>query len=290
MKLDNKNIICSVSAGYSSVMMAIKMKEWYPEYNIINVMANTSKERIESIEFMNECDKYFGLNLVWIEANINKEYRKGTDFNVVNYEDLKLNGEVFEDGIKKYGIPSKINKWCNRELKIVPLTKYYNSLFGSKNYSIAIGIRADEIDRVSKDYKNNNVFYPLLDNKLTTRDRNKFWNDKPIKLKIPAYKGNCDLCFEKSKRKLLTIIKEEPNLVNWWADMTDKYSTKFIENKPSYNSYSQNKGMNFYRENLSIYELVELAKQPFRSATDEYIYENDLFDAEDDCGKSCSPF
>lgn len=290
MKLDNKNIVCSVSAGYSSVMMAIKMKEWYPEHNIINVMANTSKERIESIEFMNECDKYFGLNLVWIEANINKEYRKGTDFNVVNYEDLKLNGEVFENGIKKYGIPSKINKWCNRELKIVPLTKYYNSLFGSKNYSIAIGIRADEIDRVSKDYKNNNVFYPLLDNKLTTRDRNRFWNDKPIKLKIPAYKGNCDLCFEKSKRKLLTIIKEEPNLVNWWSDMTDKYSTKFIENKPSYNSYSQNEGMNFYRENLSIYELVELAKQPFRSATDEYIYENDLFDAEDECGKSCSPF
>ena len=32
--------------------------------------------------------------------------------------------------------------------------------------------------------------------------------------------------------------------------MTDKYSTKFIENKPSYNSYSQNKGMNFYTRNI----------------------------------------
>ena len=77
MKLSNsKNIMCSVSAGYSSVLMAIKMKEWYPDHNIINVMANTSKERIESLEFMDKCDKHFGLNLVWIEAEF-LEYRKG---------------------------------------------------------------------------------------------------------------------------------------------------------------------------------------------------------------------
>jgi hypothetical protein len=54
MKLDNKNIFCSVSAGYSSVMMAIKL-HWFPNHNIINVMANTSKEREESLHFMNEC-------------------------------------------------------------------------------------------------------------------------------------------------------------------------------------------------------------------------------------------
>ena len=52
MKLDNNNIFCSVSSGYSSVMMAVKMREWYPAHNIINVMANTSKERPESLEFM----------------------------------------------------------------------------------------------------------------------------------------------------------------------------------------------------------------------------------------------
>ena len=65
MKLENnKNIFCSVSAGYSSVMMAIKLRDWFPDHNIINVMANTSKEREESLHFMNECDKHFKLNLV----------------------------------------------------------------------------------------------------------------------------------------------------------------------------------------------------------------------------------
>ena len=59
MKLsDNKNIFCSVSAGYSSVLMAIKLKDWFPDHKIVNVMANTSKETPESLHFMNECDKF----------------------------------------------------------------------------------------------------------------------------------------------------------------------------------------------------------------------------------------
>lgn len=291
MKLDsNKNIFCSVSAGYSSVMMAIKMKEWFPDHNIINVMANTSKERKESLEFMNECDKYYGLNLVWIEAVINQEKGKGTGFRTVDYKDLKLNGEIFEEGIKKYGIPCKINKWCNREMKVVPLKKFSDSIFGDKNYSIAVGMRSDEIDRVSKDYKINNVFYPLMDNRIGTRDRNRFWKDEPIQIKIPAFKGNCDLCFEKSFRKLTTIITEEPDILVWWDDMIKKYSKISIEGKPSYNSYTENVGMNFYRENKSIVDLVEMSKRPFRKSTDEYIYENDLFDLEGDCGSGCQVF
>lgn len=99
MKTSN-NIICLTSAGYTSVMMAIKMQEWYPNHNIINVMANTSKERIESLEFMNECDKFFGLNLVWIESKINETKGGSTDFNITSFENLKTKGEIFEEGIK----------------------------------------------------------------------------------------------------------------------------------------------------------------------------------------------
>ena len=291
MKLkNNKNIFCSVSAGYSSVLMALKIKEWYPDHNIIYAMANTSKEHIKSLEFMNECDKYFGLNIDWVEAIINQEKGKGTDFKIVKYENLKTKGELFEDGIKKYGIPSVINKWCNRDLKITPLKKYADSIFGLNNYSIAVGIRADEIDRVSNQYKKNNIFYPLLDNGLGTRDRNKFWMNQPIQIKIPAFKGNCDMCFEKSNRKLMTIIKEEPNIADWWDNMIKKYSKITIEGKDSYNWYAEHEGMNFYRKNRTIQDLIEMSKQPFSKATDEYIYENDLFDLEGDCGAGCVVF
>jgi len=291
MKLkNNKNIFCTVSAGYSSVMMALKIKEWYPGHEIIYAMANTSKEREESLQFMDECDKYFSLNISWIEAVINQERGKGTNFNVVDFDNLKRNGEIFEEGIKKYGIPSKINKWCNRELKLVPIKKFADEIFGAKNYSIAVGMRADEIDRVSKDYKHNNVFYPLMDNNLTTKDRNKFWKDKPIHIKIPAYKGNCDMCFEKSNRKLMTTIIEDPDKAIWWDNMINKYSKISIEGKDSYNYFAQNGGMNFYRENKTIQELIEMAKHPFSKATDEYVYQNDLFDLEGECGGGCKVF
>lgn len=290
MKLtDNKNIFCSVSAGYSSVLMALKIKEWYPNHNIIFAMANTSKEREESLDFMDKCDIYYNLNLKWIEAQFHKK-GKGVSYNVVNYNDLKRNGEIFEQGIKKFGIPCKINKWCNRDLKIVPLKKFADSVFGLNNYSIAVGLRADEMDRILNNYKTNNVFYPLLDKGITTSDRNKFWKNQPIKIKIPAFKGNCSMCFEKSNRKLITSIIEEPNIIDWWAEMIKKYSQISIIGKPAYNTYVENGGINFYRQNQSIEDLVKLSKQPFSKATDDYIYENDLFDLEGDCGSGCRVF
>lgn len=291
MKLENnKNIFCSVSAGYSSVMMAIKLHEWFPDHNIINVMANTSKEREESLIFMNECDKHFKLNLVWIEAEFN-EKGVGVAPNIVTYENLKRNGEIFEQGIKKLGIPSQVNKWCNRDMKYEILTKYANGIFGRNNYSVAVGLRIDEIDRVRKDYKDNNVFYPLMDRKINQKERNRFWKDKPIKINIEAYKGNCDLCFAKSNRKLLTIIKEEPHLTEWWNRMIKEYGQTTIDGKPSYNDLLEaNKGMTFYRGYNTIEDLIKMAQQPFTLSTDEYIYKNDLFDLEDECGSGCSVF
>lgn len=290
MKLDNKNIFASISAGYSSVMMAIKLKEWFPDYKIIFGMANTSKERIESLDFMNKCDQLYNLDLNWIEAEFH-ESGVGVTYKIVDYKDLKTKGEIFEQGIKKLGIPSSVNKWCNRDMKVTPLKKFADDIFGLNNYSIAVGLRIDEIDRVGKDYKNNNVFYPLIDNKINNNDRNKFWKSQPIQISIPAFKGNCDLCFEKSDRKLLTIIKEDPNLGKWWDEIIVKYGNIEKSNSPSYNDLlKENNGMTFFRGYKTIKDLVAMAQQPFSKATDEYIYENDLFDLEGDCGSGCQVF
>ena len=291
MKLEsNKNIFCSVSAGYSSVMMAIMLPKWFPDHNIINVMANTSKEHKASLHFMNECDKHFNLKLVWLESQF---HEKGTGVtpNVVTYKNLKRNGEIFEQGIKKLGIPSKINKWCNRDMKLEILTKYANSIFGKNNYSVAFGLRIDEMDRVRKDFKSNNVFYPLMDRGINKSLRNLFWKDKPIQICIPAYKGNCDLCFAKSNRKLMTILKDDPKSGKWWSEMVKKYGQKIKPSSPSYNDLLLANGkMTFYRGYNTIEDLVNMAKQPFSKATDEYIYKNDLFDLEDDCGSGCQVF
>lgn len=291
MKLkNNKNIFCSVSAGYSSVMMAIMLPKWYPDHNIIYAMANTSKERKESLEFMHKCDMYFNLNLTWLEAEFHSK-GIGVTPKIIEYQNLKRKGEVFEQGIKKLGIPSKVNKWCNRDMKLEILRKYADSIFGKNNYSVAVGIRVDEIDRIRKDYKENNVFYPLIDYKIGSRERNKFWKEQPFNISIPAFKGNCDLCFAKSNRKLMTIIKEEPDKALWWDSMIKKYGQITIEGKPSYNDLlKENNIMTFYRNYNTIEDLVKMSERPFYKATDEYIYENNLFDAEDECGSGCSVF
>lgn len=292
MKLkDNKNILCTVSAGYSSIMMAVMLPVWYPDHSIIYVMANPSREREESLKFMHDCDKHFNLNMNWVEAVISQQRGKGTDYRIVNFYELKRNGEIFEQGIMKYGIPSKINKWCNRELKLNPIRKFANKTFGRNNYSIAVGMRADEIDRVGKDFMKNNTFYPLMDNKITKKERNKFWSEQPIQITIPAYKGNCDLCFEKSYRKLATILKQEPYRINWWNRMTKLYSQKPIEGKDSYNHFANNGGMNFWRQNVTIEDLQAMANDDkLKLATDEYIYEDELLDSESDCGAGCQVF
>jgi 3'-phosphoadenosine 5'-phosphosulfate sulfotransferase (PAPS reductase)/FAD synthetase len=239
---------------------------------------------------MNKCDKYFNLNLVWIEAQFH-DRGVGVTYKIVDFDSLNRDGKVFENGIKKHGIPSKINPWCNRELKKEPMQKFCDDIFGAKNYSIAVGIRIDEIDRVSKDYKNNNIFYPLIENKISTKERNKFWSEQPIQITIPAYKGNCDLCFKKSKRKLLTIIKHEEEIVEWWKEMIVKYGKIEKPFSKSYNDILKARGeMTFFREYMTIDDLVKMAKQPFREFSDEYIYESDLFDQEDDCGSSCQAF
>jgi hypothetical protein len=282
------NIICAVSAGLTSVMMAIKMKEWYPNCNVVNVFLNTGKEDFKSLEFMNECDKYYNLNLVWLEADINEIKGKGSNYKITSFLNLDSDGKIFEQGIKKYGIPNVANKWCNRELKLIPLEKYANNLFGLNNWSLALGIRTDEIDRVSESYKTNNIFYPPFDNKIDSRKRNKFWKHEPIKLKIKAYQGNCDVCFEKSKRKRMTIAKENPEKLLWWDKMEKKYSLIEIEGKEQYNNTVKNGGVYFGRMNESIEQLIKDAKKPFKKATDEYIYEDDLFDFETNCGTTCS--
>lgn len=290
MKQNNKNIICATSAGLTSVMMSIKMTEWYPNHNIVNVFLNTGKEDFKSLDFMNECDKYYNLNLIWLESVIDLKKGTGSNYKITSFDKLDIDGLIFENGIKKYGIPSRVNKWCNRELKLVPLKKYADDLFGENNYSLAIGLRTDEIDRISDNYLINNIFYPPFENKIDSRLRNKFWKDEPIKLNIKAYEGNCDFCFEKSKRKRMTIANENPDKLIWWDKMEEKYSLISIKGKEQYNEMVENGGAYFGRMNESTQQLIKDSKKPFKKANDEYIYENDLFDFEDQCGRGCSIF
>lgn len=254
------------------------------QYEIIVVFANIGKEREETLQFVNECDRRWNFNTVWVEAVVDPEKGKGTSFKIVSFETASRKGEPFEEVIKKYGLPNVRFLHCTRELKTRVIHSYIKSLEW-KGYYTAIGIRKDEIDRINPNYKKERFLYPLVSLIPSTKlDVNAFWLNQDFTLNLKSYEGNCDLCYKKSDRKLLTILKENQSLSKWWQDMERKYS---------------NCGeFHFYRQNRSILDLIKLAKQPFIEAKDDsmiiYQYiQTELFsdlDISNGCEESCEPF
>lgn len=269
----SKNILVTVSGGRTSAFMAKFIKERYCNDNLLFVFANTGKESEKTLEFIEKCDKEFELNLVWVEAEINNSKGIGTNYKLVDFKTASRNGEPFKNAIKKYGLPSKVYRHCTRELKEVPIHKYAKEYFGDK-YLTAIGIRKDEAHRLSE---KKNVIYPLAEMNIDERFIREWWKKQSFDLEIKDYEGNCDLCFQKSVRKRLTIIKENPKTAEWWIEMEDVFQKEY-----------QNKFD--MRGNLSVSDLVEMAKKPFKKAIDKQELRElnpSLFEIDLDYEESC---
>lgn len=295
---NKKKLIVSFSAGMTSAYMTKWIFEnWQDKFEIIVIFANTGKEREETLEFAHKCDVEFGFNTVWIEAITNMERGKGGTAKVVDYYTASRNGEPFEMMIKKYGIPNVKTPHCTRELKARPIKAYARQI-GWKEYYTAIGIRVDEIDRVSSSAKKEKFLYPLVSPHPTRKnDVNKFWEQQKFTLELKSYEGNCDLCFKKSFRKLMTLVKEKPELIKYWKEMESKYNLFIPEGKR--HNKNLKPPINFFRQNKSINEIIEMSKNNFELAVDESIYKPEykqklLFESRLDlsngCTESCEVF
>ncbi len=280
------NLVVSFSGGESSAMMVkLLLDKKKEEYNMNFVFMNTSKEREETLIFADKVDKLFGLGLVWIEATFDK--LKGIGYDITNFKDAKRNGEVFESMIKCYGLPNNKYPHCSRELKLQPFDRYVKDNF--KDYKVAIGIRCDEVDRINSKWKVNKLYYPLIEFNITKQHVNKFWYNQPFRLNLKGYQGNCNLCWKKSTRKLLTIINEGGD--EWWNDMENKYK-RYVPNHRKRGKLKTD--LSFFRSNLTYDELKKLSKHPFNKAKDDsidYDIQESLFgydlDDLDGCSESC---
>ena len=153
----------------------------------------------------------------------------------------------------------------------------------TKNYDIAVGIRYDEMNRYKK---KEHYIYPLITDFITTKNMvNEFWDKQQFKLEIKNYMGNCDLCWKKSKRKLLTILKNNPEIANWWAEMELKYS----EHVPISQINSRITPISFFRNNESTMDLLDESNDNFKefkekmNTSDWQLY----LDFSDGCTDSC---
>lgn len=221
-----ETILISFSGGRTSAFMCQMLfnNDKYKDYEKVVVFANTGKEREETLTFVNECDKQFGLGVVWIEYDPQKEHGKKNWYKIVDFKTASRKGEPFERFISKERIPNAAYPSCSGRLKQYPIHNFMKDQ-GYKDYTTAIGIRADETQRINWESANKSKFiYPLatdfpIDNKYIRA----YWDNQDFDLELKDYEGNCDMCWKKSKRKLMTLILEKPELVEWWSDMENKY-------------------------------------------------------------------
>lgn len=227
-----ENILVAFSGGRTSAYMCYFLKENMNHlYNLKFVYANTGLEHEKTLEFVDKVDRYFNLDLVWIESVINPLKNKGSDFVITNYKDACRDNRLFKDMCSKYGLPNQTYIHCTRELKNIPMLKYGNNIFGTGNFKQALGIRADEYKRVSL---RPDLVYPLANIiSRSKKDILEFWENQSFDLEIEEHYGNCVTCYKKSDKKLKMIADENPHYFDSFIELENLYANK-INTKEEY--------------------------------------------------------
>lgn len=275
---DCENVFVSFSGGQTSAFMAWFLLMFFPHKNYIFVFANTGQEHPETYRFIRLVEEWLGVTIICIERVFGDPDRI---YRVVPLDKLTRDKSLFEAMVKEYGISNMDFPHCTRELKTRPMHAYVRELWGD-NYTTAIGMRADEFDRVNENYQERRWWYPLAWNGIKKQDVIEFWNKAPFKLEIPGYLGNCVWCWKKTWSKHMKIIKEEPQ----WYD-----TPKFIEKKYEINQIESQlsrvgKKQTFFRKNMTAEDLfAEYERDSLGELT-----QMDLFDNyENSCAERCDP-
>ena len=119
-------LVVSFLGGRTSAFMARALQLRYEgKRDLIFIFANTGKERIETLDFINECQTRWNFNCIWLEYDL---VENKSTFKIVDYNSASRNGEPFEKMIAKYGIPNKAFPHCTRELKRQTITRYLRTI------------------------------------------------------------------------------------------------------------------------------------------------------------------
>lgn len=198
---------------------------------------NTGRERIETLDFIQECGERWSVPIAWLEYR----YIEGKHtFERVSHNSASRNGEPFQALMKiRGGLPNPVQRYCTSELKVRVGKKFAQSI-GWRHFTNIIGLRADEPRRVANIKKDNHDIWenyaPMAAAGATKREVSGFWSTQPFDLRLPNVNGttpagNCDLCFLKGGKTLLGLIRQNPELANWWAEAEAEAETR--ASKPS---------------------------------------------------------
>lgn len=188
--------------------------------DVIVAFANTGKERLETLDFVQRCATEWGVHVVWLQW-------LDTDpgFEVVSHNSAARSGEPFDALIvKKQMLPNSVMRFCTIELKIRVMKKYCQSL-GWSHWRNIVGLRYDELHRVSAAAARNAARKepfmtrcPMATARHIKSDVTGFWRRQPFDLGLRDWEGNCDHCFLKGQDKQRRIMRDRPDLAPWWIE------------------------------------------------------------------------
>ena len=230
--------LISFSGGRTSGFMLWNILKAFdgklPE-DIFVVFANTGKEAPETLDFVNDISNKWDVDIKWLELSIHQE-RPIWRTKEVTYETASKNGEPFDMLIEKRSfLPNSVMRFCTSELKINVMKRFMLSL-GYKDWFNVVGLRYDEPRRVAniRNQTNNKwtSIAPMYDAKHTIKDVIDFWKKQNFDLGLNSYggkapAGNCDLCFLKNLSHTTTVLRQRPDLAEWWIKQENKLQSKF---------------------------------------------------------------
>ena len=271
------------------MMTKLILERFGHTHDIAVCFANTGQEHPATLDFIRDCDEYFKFGTVWLEAVFTHGERVGVRHRIVDYHTASRNGEPFEELVRKHGIPNAASPICTGRLKINAMESWWHRELGWEkgSFDTAIGIRADEVDRVSVHAKKHRFIYPLVTWGYT-KDRVKDECEKwPFDLRIPGdHYGNCVWCWKKSLRKLMTIAKHTPN----WFEFPMRMEREYSEHRVTPATASPDGTRKFFRKHLSSWDIIEMAH--FGPEFEEFQDHRQLarltdLDIGSACGDSC---
>lgn len=263
--------VVSLSGGRTSAFMLRKIIDAGLQPDVHVLFCNTGKEYGETLAFVDEIARRWRVEVRWLEydrkympvykkkevAEIAERLRTASGrlslprptgvrepgFREVTFETAAADGGPYRNFVEMNGLPNPATRTCTTELKVRVMKKFMLAR-GYESWDMVMGIRADEPRRVAKlshsPPERWEHVMPLAEAKVTEADVLAFWQQQEFDLGLPVdpllrtYRGNCDGCILKATDKLLRIGKEEPERLDWWAQIETESGSVFRRDRPNY--------------------------------------------------------
>lgn len=236
-------MVAGISGGRTSGMMAALLDD-----SAVMTFENTGREGEGTYVFLERLSEALGREIIWLEYRPPKKGDRpcNATFEIVNPRTASRDGRPFRELLAALAdyratigkgpvAPWARARLCTAYLKEKTQRKYIDTL-GWTKWTTALGLRADEPDRVGRlrSTRAESKIAPLASVGITKQDVNTFWGWQSFDLELSDYQGNCTGCFLKDQSDLARALTEPGTDPDWWIKMENMYPQFGGRNFPGY--------------------------------------------------------